>query len=153
LGLLPDPNESISWLSAKPNVQSVTKSDMSIVLTDDRIERGIIRNHPNWLRRISVPAEGKQIETACLNVFNKENINIEAALQLLLKEKSDTIRSFGYRLWGDLGRFDVPLKGRIFETESIQQTLIQYFKEVMKRDGESVQRLTDAIEKERTKNN
>ncbi|MDR1485771.1 MAG: hypothetical protein LBT09_13235 [Planctomycetaceae bacterium] len=153
LGLLPDPSESISWLSAKQNVPSVVKSDMSIVLTAGRSERGIIRNHPNWLRRISVPAEGKQIETACLNIFNKENINIESALQMLLQEKSETIRSFGYRLWGDLGRFDVPLKGRIFETESIQLSLVQYFKEVMKRDGESIQRLTDAIEKERTKNN
>ncbi|MDR0391890.1 MAG: hypothetical protein LBH59_08285 [Planctomycetaceae bacterium] len=153
LGLLPDPSESISWLSAKPNVQSVTKSDMSIVLSDGRVERGIIRNHPNWLRRISVPAEGKQIESACMNIFNRKNISIESALQELLQEKSDIIRSFGYRLWGDLGRFDVPLKGRIFETESIQQSLIQYFKEVMKRDGESIQRLTDAIEKERIKNN
>ncbi|MDR2642495.1 MAG: hypothetical protein LBC74_06850 [Planctomycetaceae bacterium] len=151
LGLLPDPNESISWLSAKQNVPSVIKNDMSIVLRDGHSDRGIIRNHPNWLRRISVPAEGKQIESACLNTFNQENINIESALKTLLQEKSETIRFFGYRLWGDLGRFDIPLKARNFETESIQQSLIQYFKEVMKRDGESVQRLTDAIEKERSK--
>jgi hypothetical protein len=153
LGLLPDPSESISWLSTKQSVQSVTKSDMSIILSEGRTERGIIRNHPNWLRRISVPAEGKQIESACMNIFYRNNIKLESALHILLQEKSDTIRSFGYRLWGDLGRFDVPLKGRIFETESIQQSLIQYFKEVMKRDGESIQRLTDAIEKERIKNN
>ncbi|MDR1053757.1 MAG: hypothetical protein LBL39_06240 [Planctomycetaceae bacterium] len=151
LGLLPDPSESISWLSAKQNVPSVTKNDISIVLTEGRTDRGIIKSHPNWLRRISVPAEGKQIETACLNIFNQKDTNIESALQSLRNDKSEIVRSFAYRLWGDLGRFDVPLKGRILETESIQQSLIQYFKEVMKRDAESVHRLTDAIEKERTK--
>ncbi|MDR2761544.1 MAG: hypothetical protein LBB88_02965, partial [Planctomycetaceae bacterium] len=151
IGLLPDPQESISWLPAKQNAPFVTKSDMSIVLTEGRSDRGIIRNHPNWLRRISVPEEGKQIESACMNIFNKKNINLEAALQILLNEKSETIRSFGYRIWGDLGRFDVPLKGRIIESESIQQSLVQYFKEVMKRDAESIQRLTEAIDKERSK--
>jgi hypothetical protein len=151
LGLLPDPSESISWLSAKQNVPSVTKNDISIVLTEGRTDRGIIKSHPNWLRRISIPEEGKQIETACLNIFNQKDTTIESALQTLRNEKSEIVRSFAYRLWGDLGRFDVPLKGRILETESIQQSLIQYFKEVMKRDAESVHRLTDAIEKERAK--
>jgi hypothetical protein len=155
LGLLPDPTESISWITNNQNnyhTPAITKNDISIVLANGKTERGIIRNHPNWLRRTSTPEEGKQIESACINIFNQKNINLESALQTLSQEKSETTRAFAYRIWGDLGRFDIPLKAKIHETNSIQLALIQYFKEVIKRDKETIQRLTEAIKKERNKN-
>lgn len=149
LGLLPDPTESVSWTFSGRSIPYVANRDTSFLLDEGRYDHGAIKHHPNWIRRISLPPEGREIELACRRIFKENNENCEAALHVMIRDHSLAVRSFGLRLWGDLGRFDVPLSV-LDETkeknEPINGILTGYFRDVMKRDEESVQRLADAIQ-------
>jgi hypothetical protein len=73
----------------------------------------------------------------------------EQALTWLIEDESRAVRTLGLRLWGDLGRFDVPLAvmaERRKDDESVRQVLGHYFREVMLRDAETIQRFADAID-------
>jgi hypothetical protein len=147
LGLIPDVNGKISW--QVDQVSLTTTKQAGILLVAEKPELGNIQGLPNWLNPLPLPPESEQLLAVCHRIFDKTEGNCEAALNLLIREPSIVVRSFGYRLWGDLGRFDIPLtflSEAKPEEESIRQVLVPYFREVMKRDEETVQRLADAIE-------
>jgi hypothetical protein len=147
LGLIPDGNGKISW--QVDQVSLTTTKQAGILLIAEKPELGNIQGLPNWLNPLPLPPESEQLATVCHQIFDKTAGNCEAALNLLIREPSIVVRSFGYRLWGDLGRFDIPLtflSEAKPDEEPIRQVLVPYFREVMKRDEETVQRLADAIE-------
>ncbi len=116
---------------------------------DTETHFGRIQSLPDWLNRTPLPVEGRSLAAACYTIFESHAGDAEAALQALIAQASVSERFFGYRLWGDLGRFDVPLSLMAEanpEEENLRQVLVPYFREVMKRDEETVQRLADAIE-------
>lgn len=149
LGLLPDPSEPITWHIEGGTGPLTTTHETSVLLAEGRHDQGRIRNHPNWLRRVSLPPDCREIEATCRRLFKEMDGNCESALFALIREPSLPARAFGFRLWGDLGRFDIPLS-MLSQPEDkedpIRAVLASYFREVMKRDGETVQRLADAIE-------
>jgi hypothetical protein len=147
LGLIPGANGKISWQIGQ--VSLVATRQAGVLLVPDKPELGNIQGLPNWLNPLPLPLESEQLAAVCHRIFAKANGNCEAALNLLIREPSIVVRSFGYRLWGDLGRFDIPLTFLAeakSDEEPIRQVLVPYFREVMKRDEETVQRLADAIE-------
>ncbi|MDR0705962.1 MAG: hypothetical protein LBF88_13400 [Planctomycetaceae bacterium] len=147
LGLIPDVNGKISWQVDR--VSLVANKQAGVLLVAEKPELGNIQGLPNWLNPLPLPPESEHLATVCHRIFDKTEGNCEAALNLLIREPSIMVRSFGYRLWGDLGRFDIPLtflSEAKPEDETIRQVLVPYFREVMKRDEETVQRLADAIE-------
>jgi hypothetical protein len=147
LGLIPDVNGKISW--QVDQISLVATKQAGVLLAAEKPELGNIRGLPNWLNPLPLPPESEHLVTVCHRIFDKTEGNCEAALNLLIREPSVVVRSFGYRLWGDLGRFDIPLtflSEAKPEEETIRQVLVPYFREVMKRDEETVQRLADAIE-------
>jgi hypothetical protein len=149
LGLLPDLDERISWQITDFGQPLVATRQAGILLVPEKLELGKIQGLPNWLNRLPLPQEGEALATVCRQVFDETGGNCELALNRLIRDSSIGIRSFGHRLWGDLGRFDVPLSflsESAADDEPIRQMLIPYFREVMKRDEETVQRLADAIE-------
>ena len=85
---------------------------------------------------------------ACRRCFVDARGDGAQALAWLIQDESRAVRTLGLRLWGGLGRFDVPLTvmEQRQENESVRQILVYYFKEVMRRDAETVQRFADAIE-------
>ena len=149
LGLLPAPTESTSWLAENDVRPFTTNAQTSILLEKGRSDRGAIRNLPNWLQPTPLSDEDKMLAEICQQAFDKTKGNCEKALELLSQSPSVPVRSFANRLWGDLGRFDVPLlllARSVSEDEPVRQILVPYFREVMKRDAETVQRLADAID-------
>ncbi|MDR2756399.1 MAG: hypothetical protein LBC20_11885 [Planctomycetaceae bacterium] len=147
LGLIPETNGKISWQVGQ--ISLVATRQAGVLLIQEKPELGNIQGLPNWLNPLPLPPESEQLATICHRIFDKTNGNCETALNLLIREPSIVVRSFGYRLWGDLGRFDIPLtflSEAKPDEEPIRQVLVPYFREVMKRDEETVQRLADAIE-------
>ena len=149
LGLLPDPAETVSWLAEDQGRPYTTNAQTSVLLETGRSDRGAIRNLPNWLQSAPLSEEGRMLAVATKRAFEETKGNCEAALERISRDPAIPIRAFGHRLWGDLGRFDVPLQllaRNTVEDESVRQILANYFTEVMKRDAETVQRLADAID-------
>lgn len=149
LGLLPGPNEKMLWQSEGRSAPVVITAQTSVLLEKDNSDFGSIHHLPNWLQRTALTPEARQLAEECQKIFDEVGDNCESALHQLTQNPSVAVRSLGLRLWGDLGRFDVPLaflsRSDIAE-EPIRRVLVPYFREVMKRDEESVQRLADAIE-------
>ena len=149
LGLLPDPAESIAWFAENESQPFMTNAQTSVLLEKGRSDRGAIRHLPNWLQPVPLSDEGKMLVEVCQQAFDDARGNCEKALDVLSQSSSVPVRSFANRLWGDLGRFDVPLQllaHSASEDEPVRQILAPYFREVMKRDAETVQRLADAID-------
>ncbi|MDR1270970.1 MAG: hypothetical protein LBK82_15755 [Planctomycetaceae bacterium] len=147
LGLIPEANGKISWQVGQVSLAATRQA--GVLLVQEKPELGNIQGLPNWLNPLPLPPESEQLAAVCHRIFDKTDGNCEAALNLLIREPSIAVRSFGYRLWGDLGRFDIPLtflSEAKPDEEPIRQVLVPYFREVMKRDEETVQRLADAIE-------
>jgi len=84
----------------------------------------------------------------CRQYFSEALGDGGKALARLIQDESPAVRTLGLRLWGDLGRFDIPIAVMAEKRqgeEAIRQVLNQYFEEVMRRDEETIQRLADAI--------
>jgi hypothetical protein len=148
LGFVPDPNEPIVWRSSNQQTPLTTNKPGSILLHSERTEFGRIQHLPNWLRANPLSPNDRNLAETCRRIFSETNGQCEAALRTLVRDSSNAVRTFGFRLWGDLGRFDVPLvimADKNPEDEQVRQVLVPYFNEVMKRDEETVQRLADAI--------
>ncbi len=149
LGFAPVNGDKISWRLDGHKTPLIADRQSSVLLKQDEATLGRIQNLPGWLSRTPLPSEGRALAEACYKIFKAHAGNSEAALQALIAQQTVTERFFGYRLWGDLGRFDVPLALMAEakpEEENLRQVLVPYFREVMKRDAETVQRLADAIE-------
>ncbi len=152
LGLLAKPDAAIFWNSSTRTEPLVAESAVSVILNEGQSELGVIRHFPRWLERQKLSDYGHAMAAACDRVFRETGGYSEAALRALIEDSDQHVRAFGYRLWGDLGRFDIPLEilSRTNpEDEVVRQLLVPYFREVMKRDTETVQRLSDDVDKVR----
>jgi hypothetical protein len=153
LGFLPDNGEKITWIQLDSQGQwrsVVAEKTSSLPLLSQRFELGDLQAQPAWLQRQALPREAELFAKVCRRAFEQQRNDCEKALEKLSGDSSPLVRSFGFRLWGDLGRFDLPLavlEDTSKENEAIRQVLTAYFQEVKKRDRESVQRLNDAVKK------
>ena len=149
LGFVPKNGENIIWQSSNQQQPLLIDSQGSVLLQSDQCRFGEIPNLPNWLGAMQMSPENRMLAEACRRCFSEANGNGEQALTWLIQNDSRTIRTLGLRLWGDLGRFDIPLavleEGRQ-EEEAIILVMRKYFREVMLRDEESIHRLSDAID-------
>jgi len=153
LGFVPKNGERIVWKSISQPQPFIIESQGSILLQSDQYRFCEVRL-PSWLGPIPMSQEDRMLAEACRRCFgdarglNPEKAT-EQALTWLMQDESLAVRALGLRLWGDLGRFDVPLTvmaEKRKEDESVRHVLANYCKEVMRRDSETVQRFADAIE-------
>ena len=147
LGFVPKNGERIIWKSISQSQPFVVESLGCILLQSDQYRFEEVRV-PSWLKPIPMSQEDHLLAEACRRYFGDARGNAEQALTRLMQDESRAVRALGLRLWGDLGRFDVPLSVMEHkrEEEAIRRILVNYFKEVMRRDAETVQRFADAIE-------
>jgi len=149
LGFAPKNGERIVWKSISQPQPFYADSQGSILLQSDQYRFGEIRTLPNWLGTLPMSQEDHMLVEACRRCFVDARGDGEQALTQLIQSESRAVRTLGLRLWGDLGRFDIPLTvmaERKKEDEAVRHVLVHYFDEVMRRDAETVQRFADAIE-------
>ena len=148
LGFVPKNGERIVWQSAGQPQPFYITSQGCLFLQSERYRFAQIRL-PNWLEVLPVSREDSALAEVCRRYFAEAHSDGEKALTRLIQDESPAARTLGLRLWGDLGRFDVPIAviaERRQGEEAIRHVLNQYFEEVMRRDEETIQRLADAIE-------
>jgi len=157
LGFVPQNREQIFWQSAGQPQPFLVNTQGSVLLQSDQYRFGEIQNLPNWLLGpMSMSPEDRLLAETCRRYFDEvgreetDTGKIGAkALMRLAQDESQAVRILGLRLWGDLGEFFVPLtvmSERQAGDEATRRVLARYFDEVMRRDAESVQRFSDAIE-------
>ena len=148
LGFVPKNGERIFWQSVSQPQPFYANSQGCVLLQSERYRFAEIRL-PNWIGAMPAAQEDRMLAEVCRQSFAEAQGDGERALTQLIRSESPAVRTLGLRLWGDLGRFDVPIavmaEGRQGE-EKICHVLHQYFEEVMRRDEETVQRLADAIQ-------
>jgi hypothetical protein len=146
LGFVPKNGERIVWKSISQPQPFMVESLGCILLQSDQYRFEEVRV-PSWLKPIPMSQEEHMLSEACRRYFVEARGNAEQALTWLMQDESQAVRTLGLRLWGDLGQFDVPLSVMEHkrEEEAIRRILVNYFKEVMRRDAETVQRFADAI--------
>ena len=149
LGFVPRHGERIVWHSVSQPQPINVEMLGSVFLQSERYRFGEVQHLPNWLGAMPVSHEDRMQAEICRQYFAEAHGDGEQALTRLTRHESPIVRTLGLRLWGDLGRFDVPIavmaEGRQGE-DAIRHVLQQYFEEVMRRDEETVQRLADAIQ-------
>lgn len=150
LGLIPSASETVLWTAEGTGRPLIAERETGIPLSGNRFDRGSNLLHaPHWLQPEPLSAEWRSLAAEGRRIFERHEGDCESALKQLIREESVALRSLGFRLWGDLGRFDIPLTYFSMAgsaEEPVRQILVAYFREVMKRDGETVQRLADAID-------
>jgi hypothetical protein len=149
LGFVPKNGEHLHWkLHSQPQPFTISTQG-SMVMQPDQYRFGEIRNLPHWLEPMSMSQEEQMLAETCRRYFNDARGNGEKALTQLIQDESYAVRTRGYRLWGDLGRFDIPMTVMVAkkpEDEAVRLVLVRYFDEVMLRDAETIQRFADALE-------
>jgi hypothetical protein len=149
LGFVPHNEDKIVWQAFGQPQPLIVETQGSMILQSNQYRFGEIRHLPNWLRPMPMPPEDCQLANVCQQYFIEARGDGEKALTRMTQNDSPPIRALGLRLWGDLGRFDVPLAVRAEkrpEDEAVRLILGRYFREVMLRDAETIQCLADAIE-------
>jgi hypothetical protein len=149
LGFVPQHGDRIEWKAFGRPQPLYVETQGSVILQSDQYRLGEIRHLPNWLRPMPTSQEDRKLADECRQSFVDANGDGEKALTRMIQDETRDVQVLGLRLWGDLGRFDVPLKVRAEnrpEDEAIRLILGRYFGEVMLRDAETIQRLADAIE-------
>ena len=149
LGFVPKNGERIVWKSISQPQPFYVNTQSSVLLQSDQYRFGEIQNLPNWLGPIPMSPEDRMLAETCRRCFVDARGDGEQALTWLIQDESRSVRTLGLRLWGDLGRFDVPvtvMAARRQEDEAVRLVLTHYFEEVMRRDAETLQRFSDAIE-------
>ena len=149
LGFVPKNGDRIVWKSNKHPQPLFVESQGSVLLQSDQYGLCEIRNLPNWLGPIPMSQEDRSLAEVCRRCFVEAGGDGEKALTQMVQDESRAVRTLGLRLWGDLGRFDVPLTvmtAKRPEDEAIRMVLGRYFQGVMYRDAETIQRFADAIE-------
>jgi len=147
LGFVPKNSERIAWQSVSQPQPFVTDSQGSMLLQSDRYRPAAVQL-PNWLGTMPVTRDDHMLAETCRRYFAEARGDTEQALMRVVRDESQAVRTLGLRLWGDLGRFDVPIAvvaERRQGEEAIRQVLNQYFDEVMRRDNETVQSFADAL--------
>jgi len=148
LGFVPKNGEQIIWKSVNQPQPFYANTQGSILLQSERYRFGEIRNLPTWLA-LPVTLEDRMLAEVCRRYFVEAHGDGEQALTRLMRDESPAVRTLGLRLWGDLGRFDVPIAvvaERRQGEEAIRHVLNQYFEEIMRRDEETIQRFADALQ-------
>ena len=148
LGFVPRNGEQIVWKSVSQPQPFYANSLGSVLLQSERYRFGEVRNLPNWLA-LPVTLEDRMLAEVCRRYFAEAHGDGEQALTRLMRDESPAVRTLGLRLWGDLGRFDVPIAvmaERRQGEEAIRHVLNQYFEEIMRRDEETIQRFADALQ-------
>ena len=149
VGFVPQNEGRMIWRSLDQSQPFVVESQGSLLLQADQYRFGEFRNLPNWLGPMPMSPEDRMLAEACRRYFVDTSGDGEKALTQMVQDESIAVRTLGLRLWGDLGRFDVPLSvmaAKRPEDEPVRRILGRYISEVMRRDAETVQRLADAIE-------
>jgi hypothetical protein len=148
LGFIPKNGERITWKSISQLQSFHVDTQGSLLLQSDQYRFGEMRL-PHWLGPMPMSQEDRQLAETCRRYFVEARGDGEKALTGLIQDESSAVRTLGLRLWGDLGRFDVPMMvmtEKRAEDEAVRLILVQYFYQVMLRDAETVQRFADAIE-------
>jgi len=152
LGFVPKNGERFVWQSVSQPQPFYIDSQGCVLLQSGQYRFGEVRL-PTWLGAVPMSQEDRMLAEVCWRYFATVRGNDEQALMQaltrLVQNESPAVRTLGLRLWGDLGRFDVPIAmvaERRQGEETIRRVLNQYFEEVMRRDEETVQRFADAIE-------
>jgi hypothetical protein len=149
LGFVPKNGEQIVWQANNQRQPLTVNTQGSVLLQSDQYRFGEYRHLPHWLGAMPMSPEDRMLAETCRRCFVDARGDGEKALTWLIQDESPTVRTLGLRLWGDLGRFDIPLTleaERREEDESVRLVLVRYFEEVMRRDAETVQRFADAID-------
>ena len=149
LGFVPKNNEQLVWkLNTQPQPFCINTRG-SVVLLPTQYRFGDVRNLPQWLEPMPMSQEEQMMAEVCRRYFVEAHGDEEKALTWLIQDESRSVRTLGFRLWGDLGRFDVPIavmEKKPAEDEAVRLVLTRYFDEVMLRDAETIQRFADALE-------
>ncbi|GHT14082.1 hypothetical protein FACS1894170_10740 [Planctomycetales bacterium] len=149
LGFIPYNYETLDYKSTKSTNRFTVSKQGSLLLHSSEYVFAEIQHLPNWLQSGQQTPDDRRLAEDVRKAFADVQGNSEAALNRFIQDKQLPLKAFGYRLWGDLGRFDVPLRmaaAKRQEDTAIRQALAPYFNEVMKRDAETIQRFADAIE-------
>ena len=149
LGFVPKNGEQLIWkLESQPQPFTISTQG-SMVIQPNQYRFGEIRNLPHWLEPMQMSQEEQMLAETCRRYFVDARGNGEKALTWLIQDESSAVRTLGLRLWGDLGRFDIPITvvaSKQPEDEAVRLILVRYFDEVMIRDSETIQRFADALE-------
>jgi len=149
LGFVPKNGEQLIWKLQSQSQPYVINTQGSMVMQPNQYRFGEIRQLPHWLEPMQMSPEEYMLAEACQRCFVEADGNGEKALTQLIRDETCAIRTLGLRLWGDLGRFDIPITVMVAkkpEDEAVRLVLVRYFDEVMIRDAETIQRFADALE-------
>jgi hypothetical protein len=149
LGFVPKNGEQLIWKLNSQSQPFTINTQGSMVMQPNQYRFGEIRHLPHWLKPMQMSQEEHTLAETCRQYFVETHGNGEKALTQLIQDESIAVRSLGLRLWGDLGRFDIPMTVMVAkqpEDEAVRLILVRYFDEVMLRDAETVQRFADALE-------
>ena len=152
LGFVPKNGEQIAWKLTDQPQPLLINSQGSVLLHSNQYRIGVIQRLPIWLGTMPIAPENRMLVDICRRCFaeaegHDEEVG-ERALARLIRNESRAVRTLGFRLWGDLGEFKVPLAVLMEqrqEDEEIRRVLEQYFYEVRQRDEESLMRFDDAV--------
>lgn len=144
--------EAATALSAASPVPTASFDIPSSILFDDgRYIGAPLRKSPSWILDTGNEQERADLEAEASRAFRQSvdtpTVSCEDALSRLVLHDDPAVRALGCRLWGDLGKFDVPLELLTREppNDPVRRVLVVYFREVLRRDSETIERLADAV--------
>lgn len=155
LGIMPiDASTPIVWQNGK-DVVPIYKAS-TILFERNYYDRAALRSEPGWLNAPGTPEGVASLAETARTIFEEHRQQgaggCEKPLEVMLVHPIPNVRALAYRLWGDLGKFEVPL-ALLSEEETgeeeilnpVRQVLVAYFREVMRRDSETIERLSDTV--------
>ena len=149
LSFVPKNGEQIVWKSMTQPQPFYVNTQGSVLLQSEQYRLGEIQNLPGWIKDMPMSQEDRMLAEVCRRYFREADGDSGRALTRLVQHETLAVQILGLRLWGDLGEFSVPLTVMVEkeqENEAVRYVLRQYFREVMRRDAETIQRFTDAID-------
>lgn len=102
---------------------------------------------PTWIVAPLSPTTAFLVDAWLATQRDVGSDDLPAILGYLVESGSPDAASLALRLWGDLGHFAAPLAAfRSLESDTaVRAVLAIYFREVLRRDQESIVRLNDAV--------
>ncbi|MDR3111423.1 MAG: hypothetical protein LBU65_17265 [Planctomycetaceae bacterium] len=158
VGIVPqDDAHVVHWQQGTDSVPIVKPT--TILLEQGFYDRATLQQLPKWLNVKEKRNDVINIGNTVLKLFEQDGnaVTTETALTKMIHHEDADVRALGYRLWGDLGRFKIPIRllqeevtdddneQEAVKTESIRRMLTTYFKEVKRRDSETVARFNDEL--------
>ncbi|MGL4943200.1 MAG: hypothetical protein ACRC46_08410 [Thermoguttaceae bacterium] len=120
------------------------------VLLGHNAAAGYATSLPNWLTAtssLSSSPSGSRLIAAWHEASADGDDDLGNILGRLGTNRVPEVRGFALRLWGDLGHFNAPLTAFTSNSgdDDVRGVMSVYFREVLRRDRETITRLTDAI--------